>query len=73
MKRWWPLLLACVLLLPVAAVQWFLDGDAVRQRLEEAVRRATGRALTIAGPVRLAWSLAPPIEARDVSLANPPG
>lgn len=73
MKRWWPILLALLLLLPVAAVQLLFNGDTLRRRAEDAVRRATGRELTIAGPVGIAWSLAPTIKARDVSLANPPG
>lgn len=47
--------------------------DAVRLRAQDAVRRATGRELTIQGPVRLAWSLTPTIAMEDVSLANPPG
>ena len=46
---------------------------AVRLRAQDAVRRATGRELTIQGPVRLGWSLTPTVEMEDVSLANPPG
>ena len=46
---------------------------AVRLRAQDAVRRATGRELTIRGPVRLGWSLTPTVEMEDVSLANPPG
>ncbi|HEY1857171.1 AsmA family protein [Acidocella sp.] len=38
-----------------------------------AVARATGRQLTIGGPIRLRLSLSPLIEARSLSLANPPG
>ena len=32
--------------------------------------RATGRELSLNGPVSLKWSLVPAIEARDVALAN---
>ncbi|GAC1341495.1 MAG: hypothetical protein NVSMB18_13680 [Acetobacteraceae bacterium] len=71
------LILALLLLaLPVAAViavRAYLDGDALRARAQAAVLRATGRELSIIGPVRLVWSLVPTIEAADVRLANPPG
>ncbi len=76
MRRALLILAAVLVALPLAAVAvvgWFLDGDALKARAADAVRRATGRELTIAGPVRLAWSLTPTIEARDVSFANPPG
>ncbi len=69
-------LLVLVVAIPFAAIaagSWFLNGDAIKARLAEQVRRATGRELTIAGPVRLAWSLSPTIELTDVSFANPPG
>lgn len=65
-----------VIAIPVAAIgaaAWFLNGEAVKARLIEQVRRATGRELTIAGPVSLAWSFSPTIALSDVSLANPPG
>ena len=32
--------------------------------------RATGRELSLNGPISLKWSLVPTIEARDVALAN---
>ena len=69
-------LLAVMVLLPVlaaGAAAVLLDGDALKARAIEAVGRATGRELTITGPVRLAWSLAPTLSAEGVSLANPPG
>ena len=65
-----------IVALPLAAIgaaAWFLNGDAVKARLVEQVRRATGRELIIAGPVSLAWSLSPTIALSDLSLANPPG
>lgn len=71
------LALAALLVLLVAgvatAVALLFDGEALKPRAIEAVRRATGRELTIAGPVRLAWSLTPTVTAERMSLANPPG
>ena len=49
------------------------DGERLKPLAIEAVRRATGRELTIAGPVRLGWSLTPTVTAEGVSLANLPG
>lgn len=66
-------LVVAIPLAVVAAASWFLSGDAVKARLVEQVRRETGRELTIAGRVTLAWSLAPTIVLNDVSLSNPPG
>lgn len=76
MKRALLILLATVVALPLAgliAAHFFLSEDALRTRAEAAVLKATGRELTIAGPIRLGWSLTPTIEADDVSFANPPG
>ena len=67
---------ALVVLLPVAVVAMAaasFDADALKFRLADAVRRSTGRELTIAGPVGLTWSLVPTVALRDVSLSNPPG
>ena len=55
------------------AAALLFDGEALKPRAIEAVRRAAGRELTIAGPVRLGWSLTPTVTAERVSLANPPG
>ncbi len=76
MKRALVVLLVLIVALPLAAIaaaSWFLNGDAIKTRLADQVRRATGRDLTIAGPVTLAWSLSPTIAMSDVSLSNPPG
>jgi len=65
-----------VVAIPAAAIgaaAWFLNGDAIKARLIEQVRRSTGRELTIAGPVSLAWSLSPTVALSDLSLSNPPG
>ena len=68
--------LALLLLLPVlglAAAVLLFDGAALKTRAVAAVAQATGRGLTIAGPVRLSWSLVPSVSAEDLSLANPSG
>ncbi len=71
------LVLAVIVVLLVAgaatAAALLFDGEALKPRAIEALRRATGRELTIAGPVRLGWSLTPTVTAERVSLANPPG
>ena len=41
-----------------------------KPRIQNAVMRATGRELSLNGPISLKWSLVPTIEARDVALAN---
>ncbi len=76
MRRALVILLAVLIGVPVlvaGAAAWWLDGDALKAQAIEAVRRQTGRELAIAGPVGLAWSWAPTLRVRDVSLANPPG
>ena len=55
-----------------AAVAVSFDPNSQKDRIVEAVRRATGRDLILAGPIRLGWSLAPTLEAQDVSFANMP-
>jgi uncharacterized protein involved in outer membrane biogenesis len=49
------------------------DPNAQKPRIIAAVKQATGRDLTLSGPLRLGFSLQPTIEARDVALSNPPG
>ena len=66
-------LLALLVAGAAAAAALLFDGEALKPRAIEAVRRATGRELTIAGPVRLGWSLTPTVMVEGVSLANPPG
>lgn len=66
-------LVVLVPLLAVAAFAALLDADVLKTRAADAVRRSTGRELTIAGPVGLTWSLIPTVVLNDVSLANPPG
>ena len=57
----------------VVTAALLFDPNGQKDRIADAVRRATGRELTLAGPLRLRWSLAPTLEAEDVSLANMPG
>lgn len=69
-------ILLIVILVPVAAaVAAFLtfDPNAYKAQIVAAVRQATGREVTLAGPlaVKLAW--VPTITAKDVRLANVPG
>ncbi len=76
LRRVVPVLLALAVLLPAlaaAAAVLLFDGEALKPRAADAVRHATGRELTIAGPVRLRWSLTPTVSATGVFLANPPG
>ena len=49
------------------------DPNGQKGRIAAAVQRATGRTMTLAGPVHLGWGLTPVLEAEDVSLANMPG
>ena len=78
-RRWlrWGLIgLAVLVLLPLAGLAAFLalfDAEALKPRIEAAVEQATGRDLTLAGPVGLKLSLVPTVTLRDVALANLPG
>ncbi|WP_158747532.1 AsmA family protein [Acidisphaera sp. L21] len=75
MKKGWVVAIAAVPVVVIAAVAGValsFDPNGQKDRIVEAVRRATGRDLTLAGPVRLGWSLTPTLEAEDVSFANMP-
>ncbi len=61
---------ACAGLALLAAT---LRPDGLKARIAAAVRDATGRELTLAGPLHLSWSLIPTLVAEDVRFANPPG
>ena len=76
MARRWPIAVASVLVLVVGGVAvaaLSFDPASQRGRIVDAVRRATGRELTLAGPMRISWGLQPVLEAEDVSFANMPG
>jgi uncharacterized protein involved in outer membrane biogenesis len=74
--RWRRILLiviGLVVVLPIAAIGIFIatfNANSWKPRVQEAVMRATGRELSLNGPISLKWSLSPTIEARDVALAN---
>lgn len=71
-----PVLIGLVLLLPVLAAGGFLllfDPDSERPRIEAAVEQATGRDLTLGGPLRVKLSLVPTVTLSEVTLGNPPG
>lgn len=75
MKRWL-VAVAVVLVLVVgaaAAAVLSFDPDSQKQRVIDAVYRATGRKLTLAGPVRIEWHLMPVLAASDAALANMAG
>lgn len=74
--RWLLIALAVVIALPVAAAAVLLatiDPDAFKPRIEAAVMQATGRAITLAGPITLDPFAGPALTASDVSFANMPG
>ncbi|MGI3778936.1 MAG: AsmA family protein [Janthinobacterium lividum] len=57
-----------------ATAAWLsLDPESLKPRVEAAVLRATGRALTLDGPLRLTLLPQPGFSAQDVALANLPG
>lgn len=65
-----------VVLLPLLALGVFLatfDPNAYKPEVIAAVKRATGRELTLGGPLKVAFSLLPTISVSDVRLANAPG
>src|SRR3954462_3695234 len=49
------------------------DANRLKPRIIDAVHRATGRDLTIAGDISLHPSLWPTVEVNQASLSNPPG
>jgi uncharacterized protein involved in outer membrane biogenesis len=67
---------AAVIGLAVAAGAIFLaqfDPNSLKPRIIEAVKRATGRDLTLNGKIAIEFSLPPTIRVGDVAFANPPG
>ena len=74
--RWTLIALAVLVLLPAAGLAvlvWRFDPDALKPRIIAAVEQATGRRLTLAGPIGLKLSLVPTVTLEDVSFANLPG
>jgi AsmA protein len=68
--------IAVLVVLLVAGGGAFLasfDPNSLKPRIEAAVKQATGRELTMNGPIRLQWALRPTLAVNDVALSNPPG
>ncbi len=68
--------LVTIIVVAMAAGSVFLatfDPNSLKPRIIEAVKRATGRDLTLSGKIGLKFSLQPTIEARTVAFANPIG
>lgn len=79
-RRLWPrvaiAVVAVVIVVPIAAAGAFLlsfDPNAYKGQIEAAAAQATGRQVTIAGPLAVKFSLIPTITAQNVTLANIPG
>ena len=74
-RAWWLSAAALLLLLPVAALGItvaVVDPNDYKPQVVAAVQRATGRTLTMGGPLRISRSLWPTIAVTDVKLANLP-
>ncbi|MBU6418869.1 MAG: AsmA family protein [Proteobacteria bacterium] len=70
------LIIVVVVLVPAVGLGLFIaqfNPNAYAPQIIAAVQRATGRTLTINGPIRLKLSLTPTLAANDLSLANPAG
>ena len=75
-KSWCLGVLALLLAAPVAAlvaVPVLIDPDDFKPRLIGAVQDATGRTLSLDGPLRITWSLWPTLQVTGAQLANLPG
>jgi len=57
----------------LAGVLMTFDPNAYKPAIQDAVQRATGRALVLNGRMRLQLSLRPTLHVDDVAFANPPG
>lgn len=76
LKRFLLLGLAVLVILPAAALAWLIAGfnpNAYAPQITAAVQKATGRTLNFGGPIKMALSLTPTIEADNLTLSNPPG
>ena len=74
--RWGLIGLGGLVALAFAAVVVFVltfNVDHYKPRIVAAVHQATGRTLTLAGPIRLKFALHPTIALSDAALSNPPG
>ncbi|MGH7249324.1 MAG: AsmA family protein, partial [Pseudomonadota bacterium] len=69
-------MIAILILVPLAAAAVFVarfDPNAYKPEIAAAIEKATGRSLSLNGPLSLGISLLPTISAANVALANPPG
>ena len=70
-------LIVAAIVLPLLAAAWigprFLDVEAYKPALTEAVKQATGRELVIDGPLKLTLLPVPRVSARSVHFANAVG
>jgi uncharacterized protein involved in outer membrane biogenesis len=65
-----------VVLLPILVVAFMVarfDPNRYAPAIVAAISQATGRQVTLAGPITMTLSLTPVIEASDVRFSNPPG
>src|SRR6478609_11561500 len=75
-RRRWPWVVAALVVVPVAAGGIFLatfDLNGQKPRIQAAVRQATGRELTLDGPIGVKFSLVPTLTVEGAALANAPG
>lgn len=68
--------IAVVVAAPIIVVGVFVaqfNPDTYVSQMADAVQKATGRTLTVGGPVHLQLSLTPSLVANNLTLSNPPG
>ncbi|MEJ2366035.1 MAG: AsmA family protein [Deltaproteobacteria bacterium] len=75
--RWkWALGIVALLMVTLAVTTYLIlasyDYNLLKPRIAQAVRDATGRELTLGGPIKLAIGLSPSLVVRNVALANAP-
>ncbi|MCL1980732.1 MAG: AsmA family protein [Proteobacteria bacterium] len=66
-------ILAIVLVVGVVIAVKSINLDQVKEMLATQVKTATGRTLTISGPLELHLGLVPSVAAKGITLSNPPG
>ncbi len=65
--------IVAILVIGVVAAVQLIDPNAYKPEIEAAVQRATGRALTLSGPIRIVSYTTPTIEVSGVAFANMKG
>ncbi len=66
-------IVAAVATIGIAVADWVIDWDGYKPQIAGIVQRATGRVVTIGGPIGMSLGFIPTITLEDVSLANVPG